>query len=400
MGSGRKRCPTDQVKLIAKVKLQTTADQSASLKETLARANECCNWMSEFAWESKRFQKFAIQQDCYHEARIRFDLTAQVVIRCIAKVADSYTTAFKLFRTHTAEAKKRNKKRLKEGKEEKPLPVMEPPWFRKDGSIAYDQRILRWYVEKSEVSIWSLAGRLKIPFIAGERQKEMLQSQKGESDLILCRGKFYLAAGCEVDHPTPAEVSEFLGLDLGVKNIATDSDGNNYSGSHVSNVRHRHVRLRAKLQKKGTKSAKRRLKKLSGKERRFATDTNHVISKQIVNLAKGTGRGVALEDLKGIRNRITVRRKQRYALHSWAFFQLRGFVSYKAQRIGVVERSVDARNSSRECAECGHIAKKNRPTQDKFRCLCCDSRKPADFNAALVIRSRAAVIQPNVAGCE
>ena len=383
------------VKLIAKVKLQPTSEERISLKETLQRANECCNWLSERAWESKSFSRGAIQKADYHEGRRQFGLTAQIVIRCIAKVSDSYTTAFKLHRLRTAEIKKLNKKRIKEDKPEKSLPAMKAVWFRNDGAIPYDQRILRWYVDQSYVSIWSLSGRLKIPFQAGNRQKELLLSQQGESDLILYRGNFYLAAGCHVDHPTPTEVKDFLGVDLGIANIAVDSDGNVYSGSHVKSIRHRHKRLRAKLQKKGTKSAKRRLKKLSGKERRFATNTNHVISKALVVLAKGTGRGIALEDLKGIRDRITVRLKQRYALHSWACHQLRGFVSYKAQREGVTEKIVDPRNTSRECCECGYIDKANRPTRETFSCLRCKSRKPADFNAASVIRGRAPVNRPS-----
>ena len=136
-------------------------------------------------------------------------------------------------------------------------------------------------------------------------------------------------------------MKDFLGVDLGVVNIATDSDGNAYSGSHVRSMRHRHRKLRTKLQKKGTKAARRKLKRLSGKERRFATNTNHVISKQIVALAKGTGRGIALEDLSGIRERITARTgKQRYDLHSWAFFQLGQFILYKAIGKGVPEEFV------------------------------------------------------------
>jgi putative transposase len=202
--------------LIAKVKLQPKPEEFASLRETLYRANECCNWLSEKAWEAQIFQKFEMQKAWYHEARAKFGLTAQIVVRCIAKVADAYKTAFRLHRQHVAATKKLNKKRAKEKdpakrKEPKPLPEMKACWFRKDGAIPYDQRVLAWHVKDGYVSIWSLAGRLKIPFQAGERQKELLQSQQGESDLILYRGDFYLAAGCSVDHPTPSEVKEFLG---------------------------------------------------------------------------------------------------------------------------------------------------------------------------------------------
>jgi putative transposase len=136
--------------------------------------------------------------------------------------------------------------------------------------------------------------------------------------------------------PTPlGDLDDALGIDLGVVNIATDSDGEIHSGRAINNVRARHRRLRTKLQKKGTKGTRRRLKRLAGKERRFARHVNHVISKRIVAKAERTTRGLALEDLQGIRTRARARRPQRAALHSWAFAQLRAFLVYKARRVGV-----------------------------------------------------------------
>src|SRR5205085_12211741 len=139
-------------------------------------------------------------------------------------------------------------------------------------AIAYESRILSWQLERQTVSIWTTSRRVKMSFVCGPRHKERLRFQQGESDLILHRGKFYLSATCNVDEPDAVAIEEFLGVDLGIANIATDSEGNRYSGSHIKSVRHRHRRLRTKLQKKCTRSAKRLLKRLSGKERRFATD--------------------------------------------------------------------------------------------------------------------------------
>ena len=117
--------------------------------------------------------------------------------------------------------------------------------------------------------------------VCGEHQQAQLQTQKGETDLLLQDGQFYLATCCEMHEPEMQYKNYALplGVDLGVAQIATDSDGNVYSGSKVKNVRFRHRKLRSALQKAGTKSAKRHLRKLSGKEARFARDTNHVISK-------------------------------------------------------------------------------------------------------------------------
>jgi IS605 OrfB family transposase len=170
-------------------------------------------------------------------------------------------------------------------------------------------------------------------------------------------------------------------------------------GNHINNVRARFSRFRRKLQQKGTKSAKRLLRKRSGRERRFATDTNHCISKRLVTCAQGAERGIALENLTHLRTRITVSsRKQRRVLHSWAFSQLRQFITYKALRDGVRVVAVDPTYTSQECSGCGHIDKANRPSQAKFVCTSCGYVAPhADVNAACVIARRAAVMQPYAA---
>lgn len=358
------------MKLISKVKLTANRQQGAALKQTLVRANECCDWLSEQAWKSKQFQKFAIQKASYARARTKFGLTAQVVIRCIAKVADAYNLD-------------KNTKRS----------------FRPAGSISYDDRILSWRLEAQTVSIWTLAGRLKLPFVAGPKQIALLATRQGESDLILHKGAFYLAAVCNATEEAPEDVADFLGLDLGVAAISTDSDGQQYSGKTVKGVRHRHRRLRAKLQKIGSKSAKRRLKHMSGSERRFATDTNHVISKQIVAKAKCTKRAIVVEKLTNIRTRVKARREHRAVLHSWAFRQLRTFIAYKALIAGVTVIPVEAAYSSRTCSRCGHCEKANRVSQSKFSCRACGFTAHADLNAAIILRERgrAAVNPPIVA---
>jgi IS605 OrfB family transposase len=309
-----------------------------------------------------------LHHKCYRAVREQFGLSAQVAVRTIAKVADAYKLDRKTKRT-----------------------------FKTTGSIAYDDRILSWRLHDQTVSIWTVNGRLRIPFVCGERQLELLQTRQGESDLVLYKGMFFLSATCEIDEPKPVDVEGTLGIDLGVVNIAVDSDGQVHSASHINNVRHRQRRLRAKLQAKGTRSAKRKLKRLSGKERRFAKDTNHCISKKLVAKAKDTNRAIALEDLGGIRERITVRRAQRATLHSWAFFQLRSFVTYKAKRAGVPVFLVDPRNTSRTCPVCGHIDKANRPSQSKFSCVVCGFAGLADHIAAINIGRRAAVNPPIVA---
>lgn len=178
------------------------------------------------------------------------------------------------------------------------------------------------------------------------------------------------------------EPDGFLGVDLGIANLATDSDGRHHSGKATNRVRHRNQRLRAKLQAIGTKSAKRLLKKRRRKESRFAADTNHRIAKSIVTEAERTGRGIALEDLGGIRDRVRLRRPQRVTLHSWAFHQLGQYIAYKAKRSAVAVVHVDPAYTSQGCSACGHVAKANRPNQSTFHCRSCGFAEHADRNAA------------------
>jgi len=221
---------------------------------------------------------------------------------------------------------------------------------------------------------------------------------RGQVDLILVNGVFYLCVVVEASEESPYDPVGVLGVDLGIKNLAVDSDGEVHSGEQINQTRDRCDSLKARLQSKGTKSAKRHLKKLSGRMARFSKDANHRISKKLVAKAKDTLRSIALEDLQGIRDRVTVRMAQRRSLHTWNFGLLRMFVDYKAKIAGVPLVFVDPRNTSRTCPSCGHIAKANRPTRDEFRCEACGYAGAADHIAAMNIAFRAAVNLPIVAG--
>jgi len=150
------------------------------------------------------------------------------------------------------------------------------------------------------------------------------------------------------------------------------------------------------LQLANTRRARWRLRQNARREHRFQKDTNHRISKALVQKATRARKALALEDLEGIRERVTVRRAQRRVRHSWAFRQLRTFIGYKAAQAGVRVVHIDPRNTSRTCAECGHCDKRNRPDQAHFRCLSCGHTAPADTNAAVNIARVAAVNQPIV----
>lgn len=351
-----------------KIKLLTTVEQYSKLLETMKRFNHACNFISETAFNTKTFSKIKLQKMIYYQAREEFELSAQMVVRAIGKVATSYKV------------------------DKKSLHV-----FKETGAMVYDERILS-FKGINTASILTLDGRILVPMLISEYHKGVLQGKRvrGQADLILQDGIFYLLLVVEFPEPEPISPSDIIGVDLGIKNIAVDSNGETFSGNKVNSIRNRYAKLRSKLQKKGTKSAKRLLKKRSRKERRFATDVNHCISKKIVAKAKAQNSCIALEDLKGIRERTTVRKSQRRQHHSWSFYQLRQFIEYKATLAGVPVILVDPRNTSRTCPICGYISKNNRPTRDLFRCQKCNFSGPADSIAAENIR-RVGVNQPNVA---
>jgi IS605 OrfB family transposase len=227
----------------------------------------------------------------------------------------------------------------------------------------------------------------------------MLAYRKGESDLVYSKSKdaFYLLAVCDIPDPSEQETDAALGVDLGRSNIAVDSDGEMFSSLGIEVNRHKHAQLRRRLQKRGSKSAKRHLKQLSGKQRRFQHDVNHCISKRLVQKAERTGRSIRLEDLTGINRRTRVKGKEaRARQHNWAFHQLRMFISYKARLHGVKVEYVDPRYTSQRCFECGHIAKENRRSQSEFLCAACGHAAHADVNAALNISCWASVNAPIV----
>lgn len=199
---------------------------------------------------------------------------------------------------------------------------------------------------------------------------------------------WFLIATCEVPEAEQYEPDGFIGVDLGIANIATASNGYRAAGCGLNRHRNRQLALRRKLQAKATKSARRRLKNRRRKEQRHAANVNHIVSKKIVTEAERTSRGIALEDLGGIRQRVRLKRSQRVTLHSWAFAQLGQFLAYKARRAGVPLVYVDPAYTSQECAQCHHIDKSNRVDQARFVCRGCGVVAHADRNASHVIAHR------------
>ena len=356
------------------VRLEAGVAERDALLRTVETMNRACDAIGEVAFRERCRGRTRLHSLTYRMAREQFGLSAQMAVRAIGKVGGAY--------------------------------VRDPshkPTFRRRGSVPYDPRILSWKGEDRErVSLLTLDGRreFRVRWSEYGRQAVARGRLRGEADIVYRDGAFYLCLVVESHDPPPYTPVGVLGVDLGVVNLAVDSDGATYKADGVDRVRVSMDRIRARLQRAGTPSAKRHLKRLGQREGRFRRQTNHCISKSIVARAEDTARAVALEDLGGIRERTTVRRSQRRRHLSWSFRQLRTFVEYKAAAMGVPVVLVDPRNTSRTCPSCGTVDKRNRPTRDEFRCVSCGLAGPADRIAATNIAARAGVDRPIVAGSE
>lgn len=173
-----------------------------------------------------------------------------------------------------------------------------------------------------------------------------------------------LYATRDIDEAERFDPVDWIGVDRGITNLATTCDGTNHQGKGLSRYRRAQARRRAELQNKkaaGSRSAARRLTRRKAREGRHAANVNHTIANKIVADAQRTGRGIALEELSGIRERVRLRRHQRATISTWPFHQLGSTIAYKAQRAGVPMIEVDARYTSQTCPRCGHVARNNRP---------------------------------------
>ncbi|MDP9312177.1 MAG: transposase, partial [Chloroflexota bacterium] len=267
------------------------------------------------------------------------------------------------------------------------------PTFRLDSSIRYDARTYR-LMERDQVSLNTLHGRVVAQLELGDFQRHYLYDLSwaiGGAELIRKRDTWYLCITQSKKMPQPDEPLGVIGCDFGIVNLCTTSDGDTFSAEQIDRVRERYQRRRDCLQAVGTKNAKRRLKRNSGRERRFQKDVNHCISKRLIQKAACERKALALEDLMHIRQRTEQRlRVQQRRRHSaWAFAQLRQFVQYKAALAGMRVIVVDPRNTSRTCAACGYCDKHNRTSQSSFICLNCGFVAAADWNAAVNIERAA-----------
>lgn len=349
------------MKITIKCKLNPSKKQIKIFDKTLSKCLDAFNYISNISWKNKCFNRVALHHLVYYKVKSKFKFSSQICCAVKDEVAFSY---------------KANKKKQHIFKK-----AILPLNFNR--TISFKGLEI--------VSISTISGRQKIPLALGEYQKQMLAKATKfcDSEFIKQNNKFYIYITIEIPDKPLKKTKNIIGIDIGIKNIATCSNSKNFTGNQIQSVRNKYQKLRSGLQSKGTKSAKRHLKKMSGREKRFQNDINHQISKQIVELAEKSNSAIALEDLTNIRKTAKHRKSFRGIFHRWAFFQLQQYIIYKAQQIGIPVIFVNPAYTSQTCSSCGKIGIRN---GQNFHCPYCSFQANADFNASLNIK-RAAVNQ-------
>jgi putative transposase len=356
--------------LTVSCKLQVTPEQSAKIDGTLQAFAAACGYVNETV-QTTLMNELAIQSLVYHDVRTKFGLSAQLAIHAIRRVSGNRKTA---------------------KKDGKPVGSFAPT------SATYDARTFSFREKDWTVSLTTIDGRERFPLAIGNYQIGLLKGQKPKTATLCKRkdGSCYLNIQLESTPPEPEKTSKVLGCDLGRTDIVVTSEGDKFSGKDITKVRNHYASLRANIQQKatrGTRSTRRRcrelLKQLSGKEKRFQELVNHTISHRLVTRAKSSNQAIALEDLTGIRERTSQlprTKKERRLSNSWAFFELRQFLIYKAIKYGVRLVFVNPRYTSQTCHNCNHMHPQYPATSyragKRFVCGHCGWVGDADYNGA------------------
>lgn len=344
------------MKRTAVFKLLPTREQFVALLRTMEAFNLGCSRAVELA-EGKA-NKIVLHHAAYRPLRDEFGLSAQMATRSIGKACEAIKAA-------------------------KPsAPLIDP-----HGAITYDNRIMS-FKGADRVSLLTLDGRQLIPMQWGSYQGPLMAWPRGQADLVLKKGVFYLHVTVDLPDVEMIDAKECIGIDMGIVEIATDSDGVSFSGEPLTRQRKLVKEHRRQLQKRKTRSAYKRLQKQSSRHGRRTCDANHCISKAIVQKASSQSKAIAVEVLKGIRNRVHGSKQMRWLLGNWAFSQLGAFIRYKAEALGIPVVEVDPAYTSQTCSQCGHCERANRKSQSEFKCLHCGFVGNADINAAVNIKAR------------
>ena len=406
--------------MTAKLKLHTTPAQFQALRVTQLAYRDALNHVSRYAYaHGKMSSARALQRDCYAQIRLQYHLPAQMACNVPRQVGATYKTLWTKVKQNAAARKAGVTKKRYKGLDQAPKYLSPTLTY----NYKYDYSFKSLPAPQAgfqQVSVLTLSGRVIVPYTGYDKHVALLAdgAHIGAAKLWYDkpRKQFYLLVSLELEvaDPTPQTHKQVVGVDVGQRYLAVTTTPKNetafYSGSAVRAKADHYARLRKRLQKKGTRSATRRLVVIAGRERRLKQDANHTISRRIVD--QHPQAMIGLEDLTHIRERTRrrthrrkkngkgmekvskkARRANRHA-SQWAFAELHGYIAYKALLASSMAVKVDAHYSSQACPMCGYTSKANRPERGLlFVCQNCHYVLHADLVGARNVTLRTLLVR-------
>ena len=352
-----------------RLKLEPTPEQTIALIETIKQHTACYNVVARHGWDTNTKNGVTLHKDTYYSLREQFpQLPSQLIISARMRATESLVSAF------TLRKKKNRKGELKK--------VSCP--HASFATIRFDVRSYRFNVKQSLAHLSTVAGRLPIPFKAyAWAQAQLVQAEGFDSaDLIYRDGSFFLHLVIALPDPIAAQSEQVIGVDFGETRPAVTSNNLFFGERRWKSIERRYFRLKRQLQSKGTRSAKRKLKRLAQTVTRFRSDCDHVVSRRVVD-SVAPGSTIVVENLTEIRTNGKRRgTEQRRQFHQWTFARLRELITYKAAAKGCSVVGIDPRHTSQTCSKCGYQHRSNRKSQAGFRCRECGYQLNADLNGA------------------
>lgn len=343
--------------------LDPTEEQRAALAETQSLYTIAWQHSVDVAWNMEKISATAVHKQVYSHLKTELRLKSQYLCSSRNRAVESVKSA---------------RDREKKGRKvSKPTSNTIP--------VRLDQRTLSFDKPMEMASIATQKGRIKIPLnwhTQAQRYRDW--SCKAGEFTKNRKGYWVLRLIFEKESPPKERSDIVVGIDRGIRHPAVTSS-NQFLGSPEWKEHERKLlSLRSKLQSKGTKSAKRRLKKLSGRLRRFKTDCDRVLAKDLMDKLN-IGDTIVLEDLRNIKKRCGVkgkaRKKHRSNMGRWSYKRLACAVTNLAESKGVFVESIEPAYTSQTCSKCSIIKKSNRKNQSSYKCSC-GLQLNADLNAA------------------
>jgi len=377
------------------IHLHPTPEQAQALQDTLVQFTQVFNTVCAYGWQHREKNGVKLHHAMYYETKAACPgLVSDHLIQARVKATEALKSAFTWQKKHEATYQKKVTKARERGK---PIPKFKPVKMPQSHlcPVRYNVHTYSLHWDRQSVRLSSCAGKLTIPFTVPHWSSQYAGNKIATADLIYRKGKFWLHVVVDVPEPIIPKGTEVIGVDIGLNRPAVTSEHHFLGRKHWKEVDRRRFRLKRKLQSKGSKSAKRHLKKLSRKQARFHRDCDHVLSKRIVQNTP-PGSTVVFENLTKIRETSKMgrgkegskKRDNKRKLHAWSFAQLYAFTVYKAQERGIHVERVDPRHTSQMCSRCGYQHRSNRRSQSLFLCRKCGYQLNADYNAAKNIRDK------------